>query len=347
MKESQKGGAINADALERSLKELADIKFALDQSTIIAITDQRGIINYVNDAFCRISKYSRDELLGQDHRIINSGYHAKEFIRDLWTTIASGKVWKGDLKNRAKDGSIYWVDTTIVPFLDAEGKPYQYVAIRHEITKLKLAEEKILQQAAELKRAAQLSFVGELAAGLAHEVKNPLAGIQGTVDILIRRRDASDPETEALQAIRHEVERIDGTVRALLERARPRVVSVRASSLTDIVGRAVNLARAQSANETSPGHRVKIEFEPPADPIIIPIDAPQIEDAVLNLIINAIEAADGDGQVKIRVAQDDPDTDFEDEAIVEISDTGRGINEADLLRIFSPFFTTRPGGTGL
>ena len=337
----------DSDALERSLKELADIKFALDQSTIVAITDQRGIINFVNDAFCRISKYSRDELLGQDHRIINSGYHPKEFIRDLWTTIASGKVWKGDLKNRAKDGSIYWVDTTIVPFLDADGKPYQYIAIRHEITQLKVAEEKILQQAAELKRAAQLSFVGELAAGLAHEVKNPLAGIQGTVDILIRRRDASDPETEALQAIRHEVERIDGTVRALLERARPRVVSVRATSLTDIVGRAVNLARAQSGNEGAPGHRVKIEFEPPEDPIIIPIDAPQIEDAVLNLIINAIEAADGDGQVKIRVAQDDPETDFEDDAIVEVSDNGRGISEADLLRIFNPFFTTRPGGTGL
>ena len=337
----------NSEELERSLKELADIKFALDQSTIVAITDQRGIINYVNDAFCRISKYSRDDLLGQDHRIINSGYHPKEFIRDLWTTIASGKVWKGDLKNRAKDGSIYWVDTTIVPFLDADGKPYQYVAIRHEITQLKQAEEKIQQQSAELKRAAQLSFVGELAAGLAHEIKNPLAGIQGTVDILIRRRDASDPETEALQAIRHEVERIDGTVRALLERARPRVVSLTASSLTDLVGRAVNLARAQSGNEATPAHRVKIEFEPPGDPIIIPIDAPLIEDAVLNLIINAIEAADGDGEVKIRVAQDDPDTDFEDEAIVEVSDNGRGISEADLLRIFSPFFTTRPGGTGL
>ena len=169
-------------ALQQSLKELADIKFALDQSTIIAITDQRGIINYVNDEFCRISKYSREELLGQDHRIINSGYHPKEFIRNLWTTIGSGKVWKGELRNRASDKSIYWVDTTIVPSLNSEGKPYQYVAIRHDITQLKLAEEQIRQQAADLQRAAQLSFIGELAAGLAHEVKNPLAGIQGVVD---------------------------------------------------------------------------------------------------------------------------------------------------------------------
>src|SRR5919206_582021 len=202
------------EALKQSLKEFADLKFALDESAIVAITDQRGVINYVNDKFCQISKYSREELLGQDHRIINSGYHPKEFIRGLWTTIASGQVWRGEIRNRAKDGSIYWVDTTIVPFLDDNGKPYQYVAIRHDITQLKLAEERVRQQEMELKRAAQLSLIGELAAGLAHEIKNPLAGIQGAVDILIRRRTANDPEREALEGIRHEVERIDGTVRA-------------------------------------------------------------------------------------------------------------------------------------
>lgn len=179
--------------LQKSLKEIADYKYALDESSIIAITDQKGIIKHVNDNFCKISKYSRNELIGQDHRIINSGYHPKEFIRQLWITIANGKIWKGELKNKAKDDTIYWVDTTIVPLLNDNGKPHHYLAIRADITERKQVENEISKLNAELeekviRRTAELQAVNKemesFTYSVSHDLRAPLRAINGYAEIL-------------------------------------------------------------------------------------------------------------------------------------------------------------------
>jgi PAS domain S-box-containing protein len=309
-----------------SLKTLDEIRYALDQAAIVATTDQRGIITSVNDKFCQISKYSREELLGQDHRIINSGYHPKPFMRDLWRTIARGQVWRGELRNRAKDGSFYWVDTTIVPLVDNRGKPRQYLSIRSDITQRKIAEGQLREQAA-------LTRLGQLAAVVAHEVRNPLAGLRAPLQVLERRTpDARDREVIAAM-----IQRIDGLnekVEDLLLYARPKPPRLQAVDVRAVVHDAVVSARAATARAALPPDVVA----PPG--VRVFADPDMLRAAVLNLMMNAYQAA-GSAPVEIDIVADTR------VCRIAVSDRGPGIPPEIRDRVFEPFFTTRAGGTGL
>lgn len=318
--EARRGSRAMAD----SLRALDEIRYALDQAAIVATTDARGIITYVNDKFCEISQYSRAELVGRDHRIVNSAYHPREFMRELWRTIASGRVWRGEIRNRAKDGSLYWVDTTIVPFLDGRGKPRQYLAIRSDITQRKVAEAQLRQQAA-------LATLGQLAAVVAHEVRNPLAGLRASLQVLTGRVPTA-ADRDVVAAMIQRIDNLNEKVEDLLLYARPKPARLQAVD----VGALLREVGASARNATGHGGPA-IEVTGDARACA---DTDMLRAALLNICINACQAA---GTAAV-------------DAVIEgrggfcriaIRDRGPGIPPAVRERMFEPFFTTRPGGTGL
>ena len=317
--------ADDMDAMSESLRSLDEIRYALDQAAIVAATDHRGVITYVNDKFCDISKYSRQELIGQDHRIINSGYHSKDFMRDLWRTIARGGVWRGEIRNRAKDGSFYWVDTTIVPFLDG-GKPRQYLAIRSDITARKRAEAQLREQAA-------LTNLGQLAAVVAHEVRNPLAGLRASLQVLGGRL----PEPRDREVVTAMVRRIDDLnekVEDLLLYARPKPPRMQAVDVGALMREVAASARAGTGNVCPP---IQVSG---GDGLMAVADVDMIRAALLNVVMNACQAG-GAMPVDVAIHSDGG------RCRVAVHDRGPGIAPDVRDRVFEPFFTTRAGGTGL
>jgi PAS domain S-box-containing protein len=308
-----------------SLRSLDEIRYALDQAAIVAATDHRGIITYVNDQFCRISQYSREELIGQDHRIVNSAYHPKEFMRELWRTIAQGGVWRGELRNRAKDGSFYWVETTIVPFMNGDGKPRQYLAIRYDITARKNAEALLREQAA-------LAQLGQLAAVVAHEVRNPLAGLRASLQV-IDRRVSEARDRSAIAAMIQRIDSLNEKVEDLLLFARPKPPRPRPVDVKALMHDVIASAQSSSGRTGLP---ILIE----GDDVKANADPDMLRAALLNLAMNACQAA-GRQEVDVRIAA------AEGRCRIEVRDRGPGIPAEVRDRVFEPFFTTRTSGTGL
>lgn len=310
-----------------SLEQLADFKRALDAAAIVAITDVSGRIRYVNDTFCVISGYSREELLGQDHRLINSSYHDATFIRDLWQTIAGGRVWHGEIRNRARQGHFYWVDTTIVPFLDDRGKPYQYIAIRSDITARKEAEAQLTHQAA-------LARVGKMAAVLAHEIRNPLAGIKGAIQVIMSRRSQNDPERPIMRDIVSRIESLSELINDLMVFARPRPPTFAAVSMAGLVDDAIALVGRDPVTAA-------VEVRTSGDAVTADVDADLIRATLLNLLLNAAQAMGGHGRIDVSLRRQG------EHVALNVRDTGPGIPEELRAQVFEPFFTTKSRGGGL
>jgi two-component system sensor histidine kinase/response regulator len=337
------------EKLQRSLKELEDLKFALDQHAIVGRTDERGIITFANDKFCSVSQYSREELLGQDHRILNSKYHGKEFFAGLWKTIKSGEVWKGEIKNRAKDGSFYWVDSTIVPFRDGLGKPKQFIVIRMDITGLKRIEEELraAKDAAEGASRAKSEFL----ANMSHEIRTPMNGIIGMTELALDTQLTVE-QREYLNMVKTSAASLLTLINDILDFSKIEAgkldLDVADFSLRQSIGetlKALGFRAHQKGLELA--WRVAQDV-----PDYLAGDASRVRQVLVNLVGNAVKFTER-GEVVVEIERDPTST---GEIVVLhfcVRDTGIGIAKEKQGMVFGAFTqadssTTRKyGGTGL
>ncbi|MCU7492610.1 MAG: PAS domain S-box protein [Ignavibacteria bacterium] len=314
------------ESLSDTSYELASLKFALDEAAIVAITDIKGTITYINKKFCEISKYSPEELIGQNHRIINSGFHPKEFFRDMYRTIANGRVWKGQIKNRAKDGSYYWVDTTIVPLTNREGKLSKYLAIRFDITAQKRIEEELVKALLDVEQSN--SELEQFAYIASHDLQEPLRMI-GSYSQLLTRRYEGKLDAKADQYINYiteGVQRMQTLIKDLLHYSRT------ATSKEDMQTVDLNIVMTEVltdlkvAIETSHAD-IKVSPLPP-----LKANHTQVRQLFQNLIGNAIKFR-GDESPVIEVSAQEESEVWQ----FSIKDNGIGIDPEYSEKIFMLF----------
>lgn len=341
-------------------KTISDYKFALDASSIVAITDQKGIIKEVNENFCKISKYKREELIGQDHRIINSGYHSKEFIRDIWVTIANGEIWKGELRNKAKDGTIYWVDTTIIPFLNEDGKPYQYVAIRSDITRRKKAEAEILQLKDELEdkvkertlelthsleRERELNNMKSRFVSMAsHEFRTPLSSILSSTSLLEKYTapEHEDKRDKHFERIKQSVRNLTGILEDFLslDKLEQGKTDINLESF-DLKELAENI-KGETEGLLKSGQLIHSYHDGETEVVL---DKKILRNILLNLLSNAIKYSLENKGIELS-------TEIKGDKIsIKVKDAGIGIPEDEQKNLFKTFFRATNAetiqGTGL
>lgn len=314
---------------------------ALDEHSIVAITDTAGRIVYANDRFCEISQYSREELLGQNHRLIKSGYHPPAFWQEMYRAIARGEVWRGEVKNRAKDGSFYWVHAVVVPIQDTDGKPYRYVAIRTDITERKRAEEQVRSMHASLQAAHQELIrkneeVQAFYHTVSHELKSPLTAIREFVSIVLDglAGPLSETQREYLAIARESCNQLRVCIDDLLDNTRIETgklgLEFKPGSLAALAQRVATTFWPMAAGK---GIQLGCEVQPGLSEV--PFDEHRVSQVISNLVSNALKFTGEGGRIVISVTESSRHPEFLE---VSVADTGAGIASDQLERVFDRFY---------
>lgn len=304
----------------------------MDIHSIVGITDENGNITYANDEFCRISKYTKDELLGKNHRILKSGFHPPEFYENLWKTISSGKIWKGEVKNKAKDGSYYWVKTIIVPILDEDDKPLEYISIRTDITKQKEIQEKLTEMYQRNSKTDKLAAIGEMTARISHDLRNPLAVIKSELEILSLKNPSFVKSNKAsFQRLENSVSKISTQISDIMDFVRTKPLQLAPQSIRNIL--------ESSISSTIIPQTVQVYLSD--NDSLVMCDNAHLETVFVNLLNNAVDAMNGIGKIWIDISEEGSNV------LVKIANSGSSIPDGNLKKIFDPLFTTKNNGAGL